>query len=100
MAEPDSEVDDRRRLKRSVAWKHPEPGRYDTADDMHAVRKVASRKWERGVRQPYNLDGQYDWTSGGKFKSLRDAQTHSESEEAERPRAKKMRTEFHDRRGL
>lgn len=100
LSESEPPVDDRRRLKRSVPWKHPEAGRYDTNDDMHAVKKVGSKKWQRGVRQPYNLDGQYDWTNGGTFKRLRDAQSHSETEEAEQPRSHKQRTQYHDRRGL
>jgi hypothetical protein len=92
MAEP--------RLKRSVAWKHSEPGQYESHDQMHAVRKVTNRKWQRGIRQPYNLDGQYDFASGGTFSRLNEAQAHAEGEEAVQPRAHKMRTQYHDRRGL
>lgn len=88
------------RLKRAVTWQHHGEGSYTSHDQMHAVKKAGKRKWERGVRQPYNLDGQYDYKSGGTFTSLDAAQSQAENEEAEQPRVNKMRTPFHDRKGL
>ena len=67
---------------------------------MHGVRKIASRKWEKGVRQPYNQSGEYDFSQAPQFKRLRDAQVHTEQAEKDRPRRSTMRTEYHDRRGL
>lgn len=91
----------RRRLKRPVPYKKDEAGAYSTHDAMHQVRKAGSRKWDLGVRQPYNIDGQYDFKSTPqRFSRLRDAQEHIEAEEAVLPRRKKMQTEYHDRRGL
>lgn len=91
---------DRRRLNRSVPWAKKERGFYATADDMHGVRRVGSDTWERGLRQPYHRNGQYDFTRAEQFKRLRDAQTHVESEEKILPRFMQQRTWFNDRRGL
>lgn len=94
-----SEQFDRRRLKRDIPWAHPEPGVYATSDQMHGVRRVG-RKWQRGVRQPYHLDGQFDFSQAQTFRRLRDAQAHVESEEKARPRILSQRTLYHDRRGF
>jgi hypothetical protein len=91
---------DRRRLRRDVPWTHPDQGVYATSDLMHGVRKVGPRKWERGVRQPYHLDGQFDFSQAQTFSRLRDAQAHVETEEKARPRILSQRTLYHDRRGF
>jgi hypothetical protein len=90
---------DRRRLNRSLRWQHPGPGHYSTSDAMRAVKKVGARKWQEGVRQPYHVEGQYQYTDQT-FRRLRDAQAALETAETTDPRAERMRTPFHDRRGL
>ena len=96
---PEDASPDRRRLNRAVPWSGA-GGSYSTTDAMHSVRKVASHRWERGTRQPYHDDGEYDYH--GRYSRLRDVQSQVEAEEAERPRSKALRTSagFHDRRGL
>lgn len=91
------ETPDRRRLHRTVPWKKGE-GVYASSDSMHAVQKIGSHQWVRGARQPYHIEGQWDF-KGPKYKRLRDAQTEVETEETERPRISTMQTQFHDRRG-
>lgn len=90
---------DRRRLNRSLRWEHPGQGQYSTSDAMRSVRKVTPRKWEEGVRQPYNTDGEYQYT-GQVFRRLRDAQETLEFAETSDPRKEALRSPFHDRRGL
>jgi len=94
-----AEFADRRRLHRQVEYQHPADGVYSTADAMRAVRRLGKRKWEVGVRQPYNKDGEYDFSRGERHKRLRDAQTAVEASEAESPRQGQLRTHFNDRRG-
>lgn len=65
---------------------------------MHGIQKVGRRSWQRGVRQPYHTDGQFDFSHGPTFRRLRDAQTAVEAQEAERPRSSVMQTPFNDRR--
>jgi hypothetical protein len=99
-SELSSDQFDRRRLRRDIPWSHPEDGVYATSDQMHGVRKVGPRRWERGVRQPYHLDGQYDFSQAQTFRRLRDAQAHVESEEKAQPRLASQKTLYHDRRGF
>lgn len=96
----DQEEVDRRRLRRTVPWQHQGNGVYASSDSMHAVRRLGSHRWQRGIRQPYHNDGEWDFSKGERFSRLRDAQSHVEDEEATRPRRSTMQTTFHDRRGL
>ena len=96
----DGAQEDRRRLHREIPWTHPDQGIYATSDSMHGVRRIGARKWERGVRQPYHSDGQFDFTQAQQFRRLRDAQAHVEGEERNLPRNKQQRTWFNDRRGI